>query len=293
MTEQQEKKNICGVVMPISAIDGCTEAHWVEVLEIFSESIENSGFEPNLVSNADDVGIIQKRIIQNLYENPIVVCDVSGKNPNVMFELGMRLAFDRPTIIVKDDQTSYSFDTSPIEHLEYPRDLRFKKIMDFKSKLTDKIMKTYEAASKDASYTTFLKHFGAFKVAKLDTKEVTSTEFIMDELRNLRNAVMRLNKPMFDSTRPDISISKTNYIFQFKSDELDNSAIEMFMGKLRTIAGIDDVVIRNDRDQGKKVYVSCSNEVDSNVLKQIYEESKLLNNDVTHPRTSKRPGGRS
>jgi hypothetical protein len=35
----------------------------------------------------------------------------------------MRLAFDRPTIIVKDDLTTYSFDTSPIEHLEYPRDL--------------------------------------------------------------------------------------------------------------------------------------------------------------------------
>lgn len=74
-----------------------------------------------------------------MYENPIVVCDVSGKNPNVMFELGIRLAFDKPTIIIKDDKTSYSFDTSPIEHLEYPRDLRYNRIEDFKSKLTDKI----------------------------------------------------------------------------------------------------------------------------------------------------------
>jgi len=103
--------------MPISAIDGCAEAHWADVLEILSEAIEDAGFEPNIVSNAEEVGIIHKRIIQNLYDNPIVVCDVSGKNPNVMFEFGLRLAFDKPTIIVKDDKTAYSFDTSAIEHL--------------------------------------------------------------------------------------------------------------------------------------------------------------------------------
>ena len=113
--------------MPISSIDGCNEQRWSDVKDILTESVETAGFKANLVSYADDVGIIQKRIIQNLYENPIVVCDVSGKNPNVMFELGMRLAFDKPTIIIKDDKTSYSFDTSPIEHLEYPRDLRFTK----------------------------------------------------------------------------------------------------------------------------------------------------------------------
>jgi hypothetical protein len=109
-----EEKKTCGLIMPISTIDGLSEAHWAEVLAVISDAIEKGGFIPNLVSNADDVGIIQKRIIQNLYDNPIVVCDVSGKNPNVMFELGMRLAFDRPTIIVKDDKTSYSFDTAPI-----------------------------------------------------------------------------------------------------------------------------------------------------------------------------------
>ncbi|HMY40859.1 MAG TPA: hypothetical protein PK011_16155, partial [Marinagarivorans sp.] len=96
----------CGIVMPISSIDGCNEAHWADVLEIINESIEDAGFYGELVSNADDVGIIHKRIIQNLYENPMVVCDVSGKNPNVMFELGMRLAFDKPTIIIKDDKTA-------------------------------------------------------------------------------------------------------------------------------------------------------------------------------------------
>lgn len=189
-----EGKGVCGIVMPISSIDGCGESHWADVQEVLSEAIDTAGFEANLVSNADDVGIIHKRIIQNLYENPIVVCDVSGKNPNVMFELGMRLAFDKPTIIVKDDKTSYSFDTSAIEHIEYPRDLRFTKIVEFKQKLSSKIKATVEKSISDPEHTTFLKHFGEFKVAKIDSKEVTGQEFIIDELKSLKTLIKRLEK---------------------------------------------------------------------------------------------------
>ena len=81
---------------------------------------------------SSDVDDHCNRIIENIYSSDIVICDVSCKNANVMFELGMRLAFDKPTIIIKDDSTGYSFDTSLIEHLEYPRDLRFTSIIKFK-----------------------------------------------------------------------------------------------------------------------------------------------------------------
>jgi hypothetical protein len=126
-----------------------------------------------------------------------VVCDVSGKNPNVMFELGMRLAFDKPTVIVKDDKTAYSFDTSPIEHVSYPRDLRFGSIVEFKEELKDKIEKTYRKSKDDPKYTTFLKHFGEFKVAKIESKEVSSDELILDEIRSIRRQIasMPLNEP--------------------------------------------------------------------------------------------------
>jgi hypothetical protein len=184
-------KPVCGIVMPISEIDGCKPPHWLDVREILAETIESAGFDAQLVSDAEEVGLIHKRTIQNLYDNPIVVCDISGKNPNVMFELGLRLAFDKPTIIVKDDKTAYSFDTGAIEHLEYPRDLRFNTIVEFKQKLKTKIIATHSKSTSDPSYTTFLKHFGEFKVAKLDKKEVTGQEFILEELRGIQ---LRLDK---------------------------------------------------------------------------------------------------
>ncbi len=186
--EADKQNERCGIIMPISSLDGCDEGHWANVLAILSDAIRIADYEPNLVSAADDIGVIQKRIVQNIYQNPIVVCDVSGKNPNVMLELGMRLAFDKPVIIVKDDKTSYSFDTSPIEHLSYPRDLRYHTIVEFKDSLARKIKATV-AASQKGDHTTFLGHFGEFQVAKIDTKEVSADDLILSQIQEIRDEI--------------------------------------------------------------------------------------------------------
>lgn len=190
----------CGLVMPISSIDGLSELHWEEVRHIIREALEDTSFTIELVSHATDIGIIHKRIVQNLYRNEIIICDVSAKNPNVMFELGMRLAFDKPAIIIKDDKTPYIFDTSSIEHLQYPRDLHYHGIQEFKAKLKDKVLATYKASQRP-DYTTFLKHFGEFVVAKLDEKQVDRDQYVLEALADLRSEVRAIGKRSYPSAR--------------------------------------------------------------------------------------------
>lgn len=242
--ENNPPKPKCGIVMPISPIDGCPAEHWLEVLSILKESIELAGFEPNLVSDADDSGIIQKRIIQNLYSNEMIVCDVSAKNPNVMFELGMRLAFDKPTIIIKDDKTDYSFDTSVIEHLGYPRDLRFTKILTFKDALKKKIQNTYEKSIKDPNYTTFLKHFGEYKIAEISNKEVSSDKFILKSLEEFRNdlAVIKRNQNLYlhvNESRP-ISVFSHYDLRDDKTLQLED-LVSKRMDKFKKLRKIDTI----------------------------------------------------
>jgi hypothetical protein len=182
--------------MPISAQPACSAEHWSEVRTIIEESIstiDNPKFEARLVSDADDVGVIQKRIVQNIYSAEIVVCDVSCKNSNVMFELGMRLAFDKPTVIIKDDQTDYSFDTGIIEHLTYPRDLRFSKIVSFKKALAEKVRATYYA-SLDPKNSTFLKNFGTFRVASLAQADASPDQMALEMLSELQAEMSRLRR---------------------------------------------------------------------------------------------------
>jgi hypothetical protein len=276
--EGSKRQQTCGLVMPISAIDGCSEAHWLEVRDILSDSIKSAGFDAQLVSEADDVGVIQKRIIQNLYDNPIVVCDVSGKNANVMFELGIRLAFDKPTVIVKDDKTAYSFDTAPVEHLSYPRDLRFKQIVAFKEQLATKIRGTTRSAS-DPNYTTFLKQFGTFNVARLDTKEVSSDVYILEELRalrtdlrNLRSAPMQPPTLMADSSRP--RMSGTTFIIRPPKDvDIETVVAEKLIPSL----GSSSVTWSIDRlgDNLFRLSVDSAPPVDTETLQILLKRANL------------------
>lgn len=195
--EENTVRNItkkCGIIMPIASMDGYPESHWKDVRRILSSAIEDAGFEAKIVSESDDIGVIHQRIVQNLYDNPMIVCDISGRNANVMFELGLRLAFDKPTIIVKDEDTQYSFDTSVIEHLTYPKDLRYHSIESFKIELKQRIEKTYATYLKDPStYSTFLKNFGSFKVPEIEEKIVPVDQYIIEELKSIRGNLDQLN----------------------------------------------------------------------------------------------------
>ncbi|HKR06840.1 MAG TPA: RNA helicase [Bacteroidia bacterium] len=228
-SHQTEKKETCGIIMPISSSDGYPESHWSEVRAILEEVINNSGFNANMVSDADEIGIIHNRIIQNVINNPIIICDVSSKNPNVMFELGLRLAFDKAAIIIKDDQTNYNFDTSPIEHLTYPKDLRYATINKFKEKLSEKIKATYNA-SKKPEYSTFLKHFVQYK-PKIETQEIGSSEFIIKLLQGITNEMSVINsnlkstKNTYISRTPSIKINDPvkEYLFEFmKANKIED-----------------------------------------------------------------------
>lgn len=198
--KEETPKPKCGIIMPISEIDGCSAEHWGEVLAILQEAIESAGFFGDLVSNSDEISVIHKTIVQNVYNSDIVVCDISGKNPNVMFELGLRLAFDKATIIIKDEATPFSFDTSPIEHLIYPRDLNYHRMNDFKEKLKGKLTATHKKAQSDVNYSPFLKNFGEFRVAKLETQEVSRDVYIVQTLKDLRAEFNHLRRTVSDNS---------------------------------------------------------------------------------------------
>ena len=245
------KQKKCGLIMPISAIDGYPASHWKEVALVIQQALSDTDFSVVLVSDSDEIGVIQKRIVQNIYDNEIVICDVSAKNPNVMFELGMRLAFDKPAIIIKDDATNYSFDTAPIEHLDYPRDLRYLSIQTFKTKLRDKVVATYEA-SKRPDYTTFLKHFGNFVVADIEEKKVSKCDYLLEAISELRKDVLALGQTVrsgnpragFYGVNVD-PIRAENKLIAFIKSELESKKIAIDAASLDALQNVESELFKD------------------------------------------------
>lgn len=125
-----------------------------------------------------------------------------------MFELGIRLAFDKPTIIIKDDKTNYIFDTSLIDHLEYPHDLHYQSILKFKEKLSAKIEATYKK-SIDPKYSSFLKNFGDFTISKIDKKEVSESQYIIKAIQELKNEIRGIKPVIYEKIDENESAADT------------------------------------------------------------------------------------
>lgn len=268
-----ERIPTCGIIMPISPIDGCGAEHWLEVVAIIKEVASDAGFSTNLVSDADDIGIIQKRIIQNVYSNDIVICDVSGKNPNVMFELGMRLAFDKATVIVKDDKTDYSFDTGVIEHLGYPRDLRFHKILEFKENLKKKVKSTYEKSISDPNYSTFLKNFGEYKIAHLQEKEITSENYILNSLEEMKHELRSLRHHQISERNKNLHLTNDNKILSYK-EYIVKKYIEKYLAEnnIKRFSKIAESIdeIYDYLEQQEEIRAVCGH---SSIIKQSMEKA--------------------
>lgn len=198
-----DKSLKCGLIMPIAKSENLEPEHWRQVQSIIKESLSDTEFHVRMVSESDDVGVIHKSIVQNIYQDDIVICDVSTRNANVMFELGMRLAFDKPTVIIKDDVTAFSFDTQIIEHVMYKRDLKYYDIIDFKNRLREKVIATYQS-SKSEGYSTFLKHFTIERVAKLDERTVGRDEYLMEKIDRIEHSVNSLERDMKSNSRRDL-----------------------------------------------------------------------------------------
>jgi len=222
--EKPTDKKKCGIIMPIASHPEYSKEHWKEVLNILVEAISETEFEARLVSDDVAIGLIHERIVNNIYNDDIVVCDVSSKNPNVMFELGLRLAFDKPTIIIKDENTGYSFDTGVIEHLNYPSSLRFNKIIDFKKELISKINATYKKSQSEKNFSPFLKSFGKTIVpAKIHQTEVPESEYIISKLEYLTNEIQLLRNNQVPKPPKNIysNTTRKNFINNYVTDILD------------------------------------------------------------------------
>lgn len=189
-----------GFIMPISDVEGYVKGHWEMVKGILNDIVDEIVIELDidieccLVSDTNGTdNIIQRRIVNNIYSSDLIICDVSSKNPNVLFELGMRLAFDKKVIIIKDEKTSYIFDTNNIFHNEYPSDLNYTEIMNFKKDLIKDIK---EALDDNNQKSGFLDTFGDFKIAtmpkekSIDEKEAFTK--ILDEISMLNSNMMSL-----------------------------------------------------------------------------------------------------
>ncbi|WP_269849509.1 ParB N-terminal domain-containing protein [Methanosarcina horonobensis] len=119
----------CFVIMPITDRSPYEEGHFKIVYDhLIKPACALAGFAPIRSDEIKNTNFIVKDILTRLLNSPMAICDLSGQNPNVLFELGIRQSFNKPVTIIKDLITPRIFDIDGLRCLDYNESLRVDQI---------------------------------------------------------------------------------------------------------------------------------------------------------------------
>ncbi|MHB0864781.1 hypothetical protein ACYCS5_26930 [Paenibacillus sp. SEL3] len=194
--EAEEVKKSCFIVMPISDAEGYEKGHFGRVYEhIIKPACELAGFEPIRADDVKHTNAIILDIIKKIIEADMVLCDLSSRNPNVLYELGIRHAFNLPVVLIKDKITPRPFDISALRDVEYDSTLRIDTVNLAIASVGEALRETYEQKGKD---TNSLISLLSVRAAKLPEPQSISpdTSILLNAIENLNFNLSSQNKTL-------------------------------------------------------------------------------------------------
>lgn len=116
-----EKKK-CFIISPIGEDASETRRRADQILRhVISPAVEACGFEAVRADQISEPGLITTQVIQHIIDDPLVIADLTGSNPNVFYELAVRHAIRKPLVQIIQKNEKIPFDvagmrTIPVDH---------------------------------------------------------------------------------------------------------------------------------------------------------------------------------
>ncbi|WP_051411318.1 hypothetical protein [Ruminococcus flavefaciens] len=235
--EKSTEQKKCFVIMPFTTPPSYKEAdHFQKVYNtIIKPAIKMAGFEPERVDEDKICDSIIDKIWKNIIECDMAICDLSGRKPNVMYELGIRQAYDKPVVLIQDDVTERIFDVSAISTVKYSSERIYEKVQEDQKIIAEAIKETYEGKMPSSLISTY-------NLLKAETKnsEVSKEEQIFNMLRSMSVRLERLE---------DKGESNKNVINEY-SEPTGLIQYRRYMRKMRDIeCRLDRGVTKNEIDE--------------------------------------------
>lgn len=185
--KNMDSKGKCFVIMPISDPNGYEDGHFKMIYEdVFCPAIEQAGYTPFRADDSFASNLIQEKIVREIIESPMALCDLSTRNPNVLFELGIRQAFDLPVVLVQEEGTERIFDIGNINTLNYDKNMQYRKIVEAQENIKSAIIETENPTN---GVNSIIKLLQVSKAQMPDQPNMTELDEIKMLINSMRNEV--------------------------------------------------------------------------------------------------------
>ena len=237
------EKPVCFIIMPISDPDGYAAGHFQHVFEdLFVPACEKAGYQAIRADQVRETNLIHLDVLQKIIDSPMALCDLSSRNPNVLFELGLRQAFDKAVALVQEVGTPQIFDITPLRFTNYRRELVYREALQDQEAIAAGLTATREATSDRKSINSIVKLLGLTHPASRaniteSDRDSAILSVIMTELANLRSEIRSTTSASVSSSSSPhretgsvipqslVSILEELELLEFNVDNLIHEAI--------------------------------------------------------------------
>lgn len=186
----------------------------------------NTNLDVIVAHKIDEPGSITNQVIQYVLESKMVIANLTGLNPNVMYELAIRHASRKPVICIAEDNTKLPFDITTERTIFYTDDMygavKLQDQLNAKIQaalegavvdnpiyraISDGIIKGIHSSQKNEDSDTLL-----YILQRLDNIESTLNRYSRSDSNNITN-----NAPYSNSIKW-ININLSGFVSQCKSD---------------------------------------------------------------------------
>jgi len=236
VTSDNTKKPLCFLLMPFaqatprgSKYKTLGKAELDTIYDLHRHILAKEGYA---VRRSEGAGDILRDIVLDLDRAELVVADLTGLNPNVMYELGIRHGFTKKTILCTQDITELPFDLRSYHCVEYGWITKAEK-----KKLEEDIRRTVKTIrdNPDTKFGPVHSHLGAKHLAIEDEdKKATLRKLsaLGSELAHIWGCVKDVHKTL-QRLHPD-AFEKTEEGWRLHPDKLDLQGDDLIWAQAQT-----------------------------------------------------------
>ena len=112
----------CFVIAPIGEPESDIRKRSDQILKhVISPALKECGYKATRADQISEPGMITSQVIQHIVDDPLVVADLTDRNPNVFYELAIRHAIRKPLVqlIKKGEQIPFDVAGTRTIHVDH------------------------------------------------------------------------------------------------------------------------------------------------------------------------------
>lgn len=224
----------CFIIMPIADRDGYDKGHFTRVYDdIIKPACKLAGMKPIRADEVKQTNLIHLDILNKTVQSPMAICDISSHNANVMFELGIRQAFDMPVTLIQEQGTGSIFDINGLRYTEYRSEMKYRDVMEAQKAIAKALMETYSSSqSNNGDINSLIKLLALNNAAKLPSDDKgPSDNWMANQMLQLQGMVSSLGSQL-NSNKSHPKVKNKNQIIN-NTPALSKSQIEGILKEIK------------------------------------------------------------